>query len=103
LVYSNIVKDSDGKKHLTYDLSKNEFCEPTFIPLKEVYNTLVDDLGSVDNIYDLVKGVDDKALSDDTMYIQLSQKLHKIIDGMYQYDDKGDVSKVDYDKESFAI
>lgn len=103
LVYSNIVKGSDGKKHLTYDLSKNEFCEPTFIPLKEVYNTLVDDLGSVDNIYDLVKGVDDKALSDNTMYIQLGQKLHKIIDGMYQYDDKGDVSKVDYDKESFAI
>ena len=103
LVYSNIVKDSDGNKHLTYDLSKNEFCEPTFMPLKEVYNTLVDDLGYIDNIYYLVKGIDDKASEDNPMYIQLSQKLHKIIDGMYQYDDNGNVDKVNYDKESFAI
>lgn len=103
LVYSNVQTDEKGKKYLVYDLDLNEFCEPTFMPLKQVYNTIVDDLGDVDNIYDLVKGIDAKASEYDPMYMQLSAKLHKIVDGMYKYDDKGDVSEVNYDKESFAI
>lgn len=103
LVYSNVQTDDKGKKYLVYDLDLNEFCEPTFMPLKQVYNTIVDDLGDVDNIYDLVKGIDAKASEYDPMYMQLSAKLHKIVDGMYKYDDKGDVSEVNYDKESFAI
>jgi len=88
---------------LVYDLDLNEFCEPTFMPLKQVYNTIVDDLGDVDNIYDLVRGIDAKASEYDPMYMQLSAKLHKIVDGMYKYDEKGNVVDVNYDKESFAI
>lgn len=103
LVYSNVQTDSNGKKYLVYDLDLNDFCEPTFMPLKQVYNTIVDDLGSVDNIYDLVKCIDAKASEYDPMYMQLSVKLHKIVDGMYKYDDKGNVVDVNYDKESFAI
>lgn len=103
LVYSNVQTDEKGKKYLVYDLDLNEFCEPTFMPLKQVYNTIVDDLGDVDNIYDLVKGIDAKASEYDPMYMQLSAKLHKIIDGMYKYDEKGNVTEVNYDKESFAI
>lgn len=103
LVYSNVQTDEKGKKYLVYDLDLNEFCEPTFMPLKQVYNTIVDDLGDVDNIYDLVKGIDAKASEYDPMYMQLSAKLHRIIDGMYKYDEKGNVTEVNYDKESFAI
>ena len=103
LVYSNVQTDKKGKKYLVYDLDLNEFCEPTFIPLKQVYNTIVDDLGDVDNIYDLVRGIDAKASEYDPMYMQLSAKLHKIVDGMYKYDEKGNVIDVNYDKESFAI
>lgn len=103
LVYSNVQTDKKGKKYLVYDLDLNEFCEPTFMPLKQVYNTIVDDLGSVDNIYDLVKGIDAKASEYDPMYMQLSAKLHKIVDGMYKYDDKNNVVGINYDKESFAI
>ena len=103
LVYSNVQTDKKGKKYLVYDLDLNEFCEPTFMPLKQVYNTIVDDLGDVDNIYDLVRGIDTKASEYDPMYMQLSAKLHKIVDGMYKYDEKGNVVDVNYDKESFAI
>ena len=103
LVYSNVQTDENGKKYLVYDLDLNEFCEPTFMPLKQVYNTIVDDLGDVDNIYDLVRGIDAKASEYDPMYMQLSAKLHKIVDGMYKYDEKGNVVDVNYDKESFAI
>ena len=103
LVYSNVQTDKKGKKYLVYDLDLNEFCEPTFMPLKQVYNTIVDDLGDVDNIYDLVRGIDAKASEYDPMYMQLSAKLHKIVDGMYKYDEKGNVVDVNYDKESFAI
>lgn len=103
LVYSNVQTDKNGKKYLVYDLDLNEFCEPTFMPLKQVYNTIVDDLGDVDNIYDLVRGIDAKASEYDPMYMQLSTKLHKIVDGMYKYDEKGNVVNVNYDKESFAI
>jgi hypothetical protein len=73
------------------------------MPLKQVYNTIVDDLGDVDNIYDLVRDIDAKASEYDPMYMQLSAKLHKIVDGMYKYDEKGNVVDVNYDKESFAI
>lgn len=103
IVYSNVQTDKNGKKYLVYDLDLNEFCEPTFMPLKQVYNTIVDDLGDVDNIYDLVRGIDAKASEYDPMYMQLSAKLHKIVDGMYKYDEKGNVTEVNYDKESFAI
>ena len=103
LVYSNVQTDKNGKKYLVYDLDLNEFCEPTFMPLKQVYNTIVDDLGDVDNIYDLVRGIDAKASEYDPMYMQLSAKLHKIVDGMYKYDEKGNVVHVNYYKESFAI
>lgn len=103
IVYSNVQTDKNGKKYLVYDLDLNEFCEPTFMPLKQVYNTIVDDLGDVDNIYDLVRGIDAKASEYDPMYMQLSAKLHKIVDGMYKYDKKGNVVDVNYDKESFAI
>lgn len=103
LVYSDVQTDSNGNKFLVYDLDLNDFCEPTFMPLKQVYNTIVDDLGDVDNIYDLVKGIDAKATEYDPMYMQLSAKLHKIIDGIYKYDEKGNVVEVNYDKESFAI
>lgn len=103
LVYSDVQTDSNGNKFLVYDLDLNDFCEPTFMPLKQVYNTIVDDLGDVDNIYDLVKGIDAKATEYDPMYMQLSVKLHKIIDGIYKYDEKGNVVEVNYDKESFAI
>ncbi len=103
LVYSNVQTDKKGKKYLVYDLDLNEFCEPTFMPLKQVYNTIVDDLGDIDNIYDLVRGIDAKASEYNPMYMQLSAKLHKIIDGMYKYDEKGNVTEVNYDKESFAI
>nr|DAI58265.1 MAG TPA: hypothetical protein [Crassvirales sp.] len=103
LVYSNVQTDKKGKKYLVYDLDLNEFCEPTFMPLKQVYNTIVDDLGDVDNIYDLVRGIDAKASEYDPMYMQLSAKLHKIVDGMYKYDKKGNVVDVNYNKESFAI
>ena len=103
LVYSNVQTDKKGKKYLVYDLDLNEFCEPTFMPLKQVYNTIVDDLGDVDNIYDLVRGIDAKASEYDPMYMQLSAKLHKIVDGMYKYDEKGNVVDVNYNKESFAI
>lgn len=103
LVYSDVQTDKKGKKYLVYDLDLNYFCEPTFMPLKQVYNTIVDDLGDVDNIYDLVRGIDAKASEYDPMYMQLSAKLHKIVDGMYKYDEKGNVVDVNYDKESFAI
>lgn len=103
LVYSNVQTDKKGKKYLVYNLDLNEFCEPTFMPLKQVYNTIVDDLGDVDNIYDLVRGIDAKASEYDPMYMQLSAKLHKIVDGMYKYDEKDNVVDVNYDKESFAI
>nr|DAT39797.1 MAG TPA: hypothetical protein [Caudoviricetes sp.] len=39
------------------------------MPLKQVYNTIVDDLGDVDNIYDLVRGIDAKASEYDPMYM----------------------------------
>ena len=103
LVYLNVQTDKNCKKYLVYDLDLNEFCEPTFMPLKQVYNTIVDDLGDVDNIYDLVRGIDAKASEYDPIYMQLSAKLHKIVDGMYKYDEKGNVVDVNYDKESFAI
>lgn len=92
--------DENGNKVLDYDYSKNKFACPTFMPMTEVFNTLVNDLHFCSSIEDLDSEL--KRMSDRReMYKYIYDKFHKIYDQCYKHDENGNV-KINYDAESYC-
>ena len=93
---------------LGIDYSKNEFCAPTYMPIKETFNILVDKLYDVKDIDDLDKklkklSTQDFGSSHGAAFQYIYNKFHQLYSSMYEYDDNGNIKSIDYDKESLVV
>lgn len=92
--------DEDGNKVLDYDLSKNKFLSPTFMPMTEVFNILVNDLHYCSSLQDFDKEL--KRLSERReMYKYVYNKFHSLYKQCYKHNEDGSV-KINYSAESYC-
>lgn len=91
-------KTSNG---IQLDLTRNKFGQPTFMPLNEVYNTLVSDLYKCESIADLDKSLQIKS-EQNALYKYVYDKFHVLYNRCYTKDENGN-DIVDYDAESYCI
>ena len=98
--YVRYNNDEDGNKILDYDLSKNKFLSPTFMPMTEVFNTLVNDLHFCSSLQDLDKEL--KRLSETKeMYKYIYNKFHSLYEQCYKHNQDGSVN-INYNAESYC-
>lgn len=92
--------DEDGNKVLDYDLSKNKFLSPTFMPMTEVFNTLVNDLHYCSSLQDLDNEL--KRLSERReMYKYIYNKFHGLYKQCYKHNEDGSIN-INYSAESYC-
>ena len=98
--YVRYNNDENGNKILDYDLSKNKFLSPTFMPMTEVFNTLVNDLHFCSSLQDLDNEL--KRLSETKeMYKYIYNKFHNLYEQCYKHNQDGSV-KINYNAESYC-
>lgn len=92
--------DEKGNKVLDYDLSKNKFLSPTFMPMTEVFNTLVNDLHYCSSLQDLDNEL--KRLSERReMYKYIYNKFHGLYEQCYKHNEDGSIN-INYSAESYC-
>lgn len=92
--------DEDGNKVLDYDLSKNKFLSPTFMPMTEVFSTLVNDLHYCSSLQDLDNEL--KRLSERReMYKYIYNKFHGLYKQCYKHNEDGSIN-INYSAESYC-
>lgn len=90
-----ITQDGD------YDYSKSQFGTPTFMPLEEVYNVVVNNLYNVRSIEQLRYEIEKRAAYD-PMYMMINEKFQDLYELAYYTDDNGN-AQINYDAESMLI
>lgn len=99
--YVRYNNDENGNRILDYDLSKNKFLSPTFMPMTEVFNTLVNDLHFCSSLQDLDNEL--KRLSETKeMYKYIYNKFHSLYEQCYKHNQDGSI-KINYDAESYCV
>lgn len=99
--YVRYNNDEDGNRILDYDLSKNKFLSPTFMPMTEVFNTIVNDLHLCSSLQELDNEF--KRLSEiKEMYKYIYNKFHKLYEQCYKHNSDGSI-KINYDAEAYCI
>lgn len=86
---------------MQFDLSKNKFSSPTFMPIEEVYNVVVNEFGKLSTPAQLDSALAARA-NKKPMYKYLYDKFHALYQGVYTYNKDGSIT-VDYDKEAYMI
>ena len=94
-----LIYGDDGS--LQWDLSRNKFYSPTFMPIQEVYNLLINEFGKLSTPAQLDEALAKKA-NVKPMYKYLYDKFHALYTTVYKYNDDGSIV-VDYNKESYII
>lgn len=94
-------QDTENGRTTAYDLSKNKFQSPTFMPLEEVYNVLINEFGKVTTAEELDNELAKKANAK-PMYKFIYDKFHALYSQAYAVDENNNV-KVDYDKEAYML
>ena len=99
--------DEEGKPVMDY--SKNQFNVPSFYTVEEVFSKIVkycNDCITVKQLNDRLC----KLAQDDLMFMRIFKKFHFLVygkkganNGMYKYDENGNIVDIDYDRESMAI
>ena len=98
--YVRYNNDENGNRILDYDLSKNKFLSPTFMPMTEVFNTLVNDLHFCSSLQDLDNEL--KRLSETKeMYKYIYNKFHSLYEQCYKHNQDGSI-KINYNAESYC-
>lgn len=92
----------DETKAWRVDISKNKFLCPSFIPIEEVYNVVVNDMHGVATMSEFTEMLHKKAQKN-PMYAFIYNKWIKLYDNVYKYDENGNIIDIDYDNESFCI
>lgn len=86
----------------SYDTTRNSMNFFSFMPLEEVFGTLVHEMNEASSIQDLLSRMQ-RSAHIDAMHAYVYAKYKKLVDGMYAYNEDGSIKSVDYDKEAFAI
>lgn len=93
--------EDGGNRVMQFDLSKNRFSSPMFMPIEEVYNVVVNEFGKLSTPAQLDSALAEKA-NKKPMYKYLYDKFHALYQGVYTYNEDGSIT-VDYDKEAYMI
>lgn len=93
--------EENGNRVMQWDLSKNRFYSPTFMPIEEVYNLVVNEFGKLSTPAQLDSALAEKA-NKKPMYKYLYDKFHALYNSVYKYNEDGTIT-VDYDKEAYMI
>ena len=93
--------DTENGRVIAYDLSKNKFQSPTFMPLEEVYNVLTNEFRKVTTAEELDNALAKKANAK-PMYKFIYDKFHALYSQAYAVDENNNV-KIDYDKEAYML
>ena len=93
--------EDGGNRVMQFDLSKNRFSSPTFMPIDEVYNVVVNEFGKLSTPAQLDSALAERA-NKKPMYKYLYDKFHALYQGVYTYNEDGSIT-VDYDKEAYMI
>lgn len=94
-------QDTEDGRVVAYDLSKNKFQSPTFMPLEEVYNVLINEFGKVTTAKELDNELAKKSNAK-PMYKFVYDKFHALYTQAYAVDENNNV-KIDYDKEAYML
>ncbi len=94
-------QDTENGRVVAYDLSKNKFQSPTFMPLEEVYNVLINEFGKVTTAEELDNELAKKSNAK-PMYKFIYDKFHALYTQAYAVDENNNV-KIDYDKEAYML
>ena len=86
----------------SYDTTRNSMNFFSFMPLEEVFGTLVHEMNEASSVQDLLSRMQ-RSAHIDAMHAYVYAKYKKLVDGMYTYNEDGSIKSVDYDKEAFAI
>lgn len=81
------------------DLTKNSFGLPQLMPLNEVFNVIVNDLGHVNSVEELYQELKSRAAKN-PMYAQVFQKFDTIYNEQYVKDENGNIVDINYDNEA---
>lgn len=93
--------EDGGNRVMQFDLSKNRFSSPMFMPIEEVYNVVVNEFGKLSTPAQLDSALAERA-NKKPMYKYLYDKFHALYQGVYTYNEDGSIT-VDYDKEAYMI
>lgn len=93
--------EDGGNRVMQFDLSKNRFSSPTFMPIDQVYNVVVNEFGKLSTPAQLDSALAERA-NKKPMYKYLYDKFHALYQGVYTYNEDGSIT-VDYDKEAYMI
>lgn len=93
--------EDGGNRVMQFDLSKNRFSSPMFMPIEEVYNVVVNEFGKLSTPAQLDSALAERA-NKKPMYKYLYDKFHALYQGVYTYNGDGSIT-VDYDKEAYMI
>lgn len=94
-------KFNDNGK-LTLDTSKNIYCIPTFMPIKQVFNVIVSKLHDVKTPLDLLNRLQELS-TQNPMYMAVYQKYNDLYNSIYTFNGDNQLEKIDFDKEAFMI
>lgn len=84
------------------DTTRNSMNFFSFMPIQEVFGTLIHETNESSSIQDLLQRLQ-RSAHIDAMHAYVYAKYKKLVDGMYTYNEDGSIKSIDYDKESFAI
>lgn len=93
--------EDGGNRIMQFDLSKNRFSSPMFMPIEQVYNVVVNEFGKLSTPAQLDSALAERA-NKKPMYKYLYDKFHALYQGVYTYNEDGSIT-VDYDKEAYMI
>ena len=100
VLYKNKTVGADGNIKISADLTQNMFNLPTYVPLSECFNKVLNDLHGVkdlDDLYNQMKNLSDQG---DLIYMSLFDKFNKLYKS---YKDSFETGNIDYDSESQLV
>ena len=99
-----VQPDGSIERSVVIDTSRNKYGCPEFMPIEDTWNVIVNECSTAKDIMELDKMLENLAGRKE-VYYQIYQKYHKLVEGIYKYNDDGKVivAQTNFDKESFAI
>lgn len=91
----------NGQKKFIPDVTRNRFFLPQLMPINEVFNIIVNDLGDVDSVQELYDRLKQKA-DYNPMYWKVFNKFDEIYSNQYIRDENGNIIGINYDNEAFV-
>lgn len=98
------LQDGTVERQVVVDWGRNKFGCPEFMPIEETWNLVANECMEASSIEELDKMLENLAGRKE-VYAQIYAKFHKLIQGIYKYNEDGKVivAQTNFDKESFAI